>query len=616
MKARFKKIDLLIHYRDRQQTTSMLQELGAIHVELDANFRSEDIESLELQTTQFNRAIEYIESVEEVPNGNPKLHGKKKLTATEVVEKALALKHQQENDQQKAELLKKNKLRLEPWGDFDLAKVSRLAESGLSIHFCIADKKEYREDELTRLTYTIVNESADRIYLVVITSKDNVLPIPFEVIELPTMKIADISEREDQIKQRHKERTDHIRDLAAYLPQVREELVHIANHRNLALAQGSGKEYAEGHIIHLTGWLPAGMQDRIVHYMDKQQVAYTLSDPAPKDKVPVLLENPKYPKLFEAITRIFQLPGYYEMDLTPFIAVFYPILFAYCLGDAGYGLILLIAAIAGWFTFLKDSKNMAFLGIVLGIFTTLMGIVKSGSVFGIPTTNGTDHPVLQYLAQYVMIPDDRGVVFNAFNVALLIGVVQIITGIVVSIINKIKYTSFVAGLPQIGKLLMVVSLIWMFLADMQGVVALQPLAIIRQIMLVSGVLLVMFFHDMSSPIVTRAASGLLPLFFILTGILGDVLSYVRLFALGVASAVLGLVVNQIGMQIMGDTWWGLLLGIIFLLLGHALNFALAALGSFVHPLRLTFVEFYNNAQFEGGGIPYNPLRKIKLSNSK
>ncbi len=109
-------------------------------------------------------------------------------------------------------------------------------------------------------------------------------------------------------------------------------------------------------------------------------------------------------------------------------------------------------------------------------------------------------------------------------------------------------------------------------------------------------------------------SGLLPLFFIFTGIMGDVLSYVRLFALGVVSSVLGLVVNEIGMQIMSSSWWGILIGIIFLLFGHSLNLALAVLGAVVHPLRLTFVEFYNNAQFEGGGIEYKPFKNVTNSN--
>jgi V/A-type H+-transporting ATPase subunit I len=102
------------------------------------------------------------------------------------------------------------------------------------------------------------------------------------------------------------------------------------------------------------------------------------------------------------------------------------------------------------------------------------------------------------------------------------------------------------------------------------------------------------------------------LFFIFTGVLGDVLSYVRLFALGVASSVLGLVVNQIGMQIMGNEWWGIIIGIVFLIFGHTLNFCIAVLGSFVHPLRLTFVEFYNNAQFKGGGEIYKPLKKENI----
>jgi V/A-type H+-transporting ATPase subunit I len=192
----------------------------------------------------------------------------------------------------------------------------------------------------------------------------------------------------------------------------------------------------------------------------------------------------------------------------------------------------------------------------------------------------------------------------------MIGVVQVLVGIMVSITNSIGLKSWLAGAPQLGKLLIISSLIWIFLADMQEVTLLQPLFSVRHILLILGVLLVLFFHNTKAPILSRAASGILPLFFIVTGILGDVLSYVRLFALGVASSVLGLVVNQIGTQIMENSWWGILIGSLFLIFGHSLNFALATLGAFVHPLRLTFVEFYNNAQFEGGGIPYKPFRKI------
>jgi V/A-type H+-transporting ATPase subunit I len=96
--------------------------------------------------------------------------------------------------------------------------------------------------------------------------------------------------------------------------------------------------------------------------------------------------------------------------------------------------------------------------------------------------------------------------------------------------------------------------------------------------------------------------------------LGDILSYVRLFALGVTSGVLGLVVNQIGTDMIGESWYSYVMAILFLIFGHSLNLALAVLGSFIHPLRLTFVEFYNNAQFEGGGKAFESFTKsIKIN---
>ena len=615
MKAQFKKIDLLLHHSDRERITSMLQELGVIHLELNTDFRNEDIEELELQKTRLTKTIEFVSEYSDDDSVVSKDPISNTPSVDRIVDDILGLKHQKETDHQEEELLRKNKHKLQPWGNFDSGKLEQLSQAGVQVTFCIADKKAYDKEDLAALTYEVIYEGLDRLYLVVLSMGEEP-ELPFETVQLPSMRAVDIKSMQKQLDRNKVQRAETIYNYLSYMPLLSQELIRIENQWTLQMANGSCLEYAEGAILHLRGWFPATMEGRLLQYIAKESLAYTLADPTPEDKVPVLLKNPQYPKLFESITKIFQLPGYYEMDLTPFIAVFYPILFAYCLGDAGYGLILFTASTVGWFTFFKKSRNMAVLGMILGAFTTLMGVVKSGSIFGLPLVTTADNPILRYLSQYVIIPNDRSVVFNAFNVALLIGVVQIITGIIISIVNKIKYKDMIAGLPQIGKLLIVTALIWMFLADMQGVVALQPFEVLRKAALALGVLLVLFFHDMKAPILIRAASGILPLFFILTGILGDVLSYVRLFALGVASSVLGLVVNQIGMQIMGDSWWGIILGVIFLLLGHSLNFALAALGSFVHPLRLTFVEFYNNAQFEGGGIPYKPLRKINLSHSK
>ncbi len=94
-----------------------------------------------------------------------------------------------------------------------------------------------------------------------------------------------------------------------------------------------------------------------------------------------------------------------------------------------------------------------------------------------------------------------------------------------------------------------------------------------------------------------------------TGVLGDLLSYIRLFALGISSAILGFVFNSLALSVSGSVI-GVFFMVIILVIGHSINIFMASLGSFVHPMRLTFVEFYKNAGFEGGGRKYTPFRKL------
>ncbi|MEL7004962.1 MAG: V-type ATPase 116kDa subunit family protein, partial [Bacteroidota bacterium] len=441
MKARFKKIDLLTHRGDRDRITSMLQELGVLHLEFDKDFRNANIEELERRRSRLIKAVEFI--------GESK-DRKSKVLSTSVlrdkpvdtlVDEILNLKNRKEACYQEREILRKNIQKLTPWGEFDHERMLKLTEAGIHVAFYIVEKKEYKKEQFDELTYQIVHKGPDHLYLVVL-SKDESIALPYERVQLPPVKMSDAIVQENELTSDRDEIVKQAQSYLPYLASLSEELIKLDDHWMLQMAFGSYKEYGEGTILYLKGWFPANMEDRLRHFIDKEQLSYIVSDPAPGEVVPVLLKNPKYPKLFEAITNIFQLPGYYEMDLTPFIAVFYPILFAYCLGDAGYGMILLFASILGSFTFLKKSGNMAFLGIILGLFTTLMGIVKSGSAFGIPLVDSQSIPFLAYLSQYVVIPDDRSVIFNAFNVALMIGVVHIFVGIIISIVNKNRYHSY------------------------------------------------------------------------------------------------------------------------------------------------------------------------------
>ena len=603
MKASFKKLTLLVFHRQKLQITEMLQKIGVLHVEINKDFRSDNADTLERSRSKLLKAVEIIETYE----GNKTINiSKAEESVNLIVKNVLNLKYRIEANILQREKLLKDKLQRIPWDDFDLSKIQRLTARGLNIKLCIAPKKEYETFDFGPLIHHAVQITSNQVYFAVIGQAD--IPIPFESVKVPEITLSELLEAEERLQKENENIQQEIATYASCLPKLKAELIHLENELAFIMAQGSYQEHNKGVILSLSGWFPEARENDLITYLKNEKLTYAIEKPKPENDVPVKLKNNRYSKLFEPITKIFELPNYYEWDPTPLIAVFYPIMFAYCLGDAGYGLIFLVASLIGWFSFFKNTRSIALLGMILGLMTTVMGLVKSGSVFGIPT-NSQQWELFQMLGKYVMISDDRDFTFNAFNVALMIGVVQIFLGIFISIYNKFRYEHWTNAISQIGKLFIVFGLIWIFLADMQGIVTLQQFGILRQILLVGGIILVLFFHDMDQALPARAASGLLPLFFIFTGVLGDILSYVRLFALGVASSVLGLVVNQIGMQIMENSWWGVIIGVVFLLFGHTLNFCIAVLGSFVHPLRLTFVEFYNNAQFKGGGKEYRPFRK-------
>ncbi|HHP7242772.1 MAG TPA: V-type ATP synthase subunit I [Cyclobacteriaceae bacterium] len=606
MKTEFRKLILLTHDQRRKSLTAAMQELGLLHITHEAMDSSEETESLIHERNRIDRIIRFVENETEPVQDTHKVPSNG--DEQDLVDSLMELEEKIESKRQQIEKLKKQEDNITPWGDYSYRKFEPLIQQGLNIFLCRADKKQFEELDRSRDVIELINYSGSEYYFTVITKQES-YDSSFESFPLPKISLSDIRKEVQELKEILKKYKAELQSYVPYIIHLKDYRAKIADSIALAETETRYEEHFEGKLISITAWFPVYQEKAIIRFLKKEKVAWQIRKPKSGEDVPVLLENTKYPSLFEPITRIFELPNYYETDPTPFLAVFYPILFAYCLGDAGYGFVLMIAALVGYFTFLKNSQKMAFLGMILGVVTMVMGLIKSGSLFGVMLL--PDHPVgwIRKLSEWVIIPDDSSVVFNAFNVSLMIGVIQIITGSILKIYNKIKYESYQHAIAPFGKLLIVISLIWIFLADMQEIQELSILGVLREYLLIIGVLMVVFFHELDSPILHRIGKAFMPLFFIFTGILGDVLSYVRLFALGLASSVLGLVVNQIGMQIIEGSAVGIVIGIVFLLFGHTLNFGIAALGSFVHPLRLTFVEFYGNIGFQGKGIAYRPFSK-------
>lgn len=607
MKTKFRKLTLMARESQRRMLTQSMQELGLLHIAQDTRNFPEDTEALIHERSRVKRFIRLLES--HVPDENIDRDGRPEEILL-LLQGLQELEEKLESAHQEIEKLEKKTHHLRPWGEYDFQKFKPFIEQGLHIYLCRSDQKTFEKLDRNETVIEKITQYGSMVYFMVITEQAD-YHAPFEYFALPSTSPAALRHRIQDLLDHRTTLQEALRQQTGHLPWLKEHLHAIEDAISLTDAQASFDAHFDGKLVSISAWFPVQQEQKVVQFVEKALVAWLIRDPQKDERVPVVLNNPKYPRLFEPITKVFDLPNYYETDLTPFLAVFYPILFAYCLGDSGYGFVLTALMVAGYFSFLKASRNIALLGIILGVVTMIVGLIKSGSLFGIALL--PDHPAawIRQLSAWVIITDDSDMVFNAFNVALMIGVLQILTGIIVSIYNKFRYEGPAYALSPIGKLLIVSSLIWIFLADMQAVRALDVMGEFRSYMLAAGITLVVFFHDIALPVIKRVGGAILPLFFIFTGILGDILSYVRLFALGLASSVLGLVVNQIGMQIMSEGFISIVIGVVFLLFGHTLNFGIAALGSFVHPLRLTFVEFYGNVGFQGKGLEYRPLIKSK-----
>ena len=310
------------------------------------------------------------------------------------------------------------------------------------------------------------------------------------------------------------------------------------------------------------------------------------------------MKNNKFARLFEFIGELYSLPNYREIDLTPFFAPFFVLFFGFCLGDAGYGLLLLIGISIYKIWAKPKLKPILSLAQWLGAATVVMGIV-SGTFFGIQLLEVQVPWVVKMRA---MMLDSQ----QLFNLALIIGVVQIIFGMFLKVANLWRRYGLPAALSTIG---------WLILILGEGVcygLSLKGYDVKIPMYVVAGVAgsFIFLFNNLKRNIFINIGAGLWDTYNTATGLLGDTLSYIRLFALGISSAVLGLVFNDLAVNMSGDIpVVKQLVMLIILLFGHSVNLFMAGLGSFVHPMRLTFVEFYKNAGFEGGGKKYQPFRR-------
>ncbi|MHC4132505.1 MAG: V-type ATP synthase subunit I [Planctomycetota bacterium] len=336
------------------------------------------------------------------------------------------------------------------------------------------------------------------------------------------------------------------------------------------------------------------------------------------ENVPIEIENKQLFKPFEVITRLYGMPQRFEVDPTAFLAPFFAVFFGLCLTDAGYGLIIL--AISIYFIMkMQGDKKLMWMLVICSVATVIAGALMGGW-FGDAIQKFV--PALMPLRQKMMWFDPMVYPLKFFTLSLILGYIQIMTGLLIAFIYALKRKSFVEAVCDRLSWLVLLNSVLLFALAKTGKLP-SHLGSAFGITALAAAAVIFLFSQREGSIGARLGMGFYNLFSALFYI-GDVLSYLRLMALGLVTAGLAMAVNQISELARSLPIIGIIIATLILVGGHLFNLGINALGAFVHTLRLQYAEFFPKF-FSGGGLPFEPLGKkykhvyiktIKLKNKE
>ena len=427
-------------------------------------------------------------------------------------------------------------------------------------------------------------------------------PVNFESMTGTTAElISEHSEKLDQARSKLQKHTEEAVTLSENLLKLEILYDHYQNLLNREQTKDTAP--ATESTVLLEGWVKKRDFNRLKKLVSGFDASSLIEiEPAENEEIPVDIENRAGVKPFEVITRLYGMPQYLNIDPTAYLAPFFAVFFGMCLADAGYGLILVVAALLLVRKIQGDKKLIMMLGLC-GAATIVVGAL-TGGWFGDAIQQFI--PALKPVRQNLMLFDPFEKPMYFFAAAVGLGYFQILTGLVIALVHNIKRKDYATALfNQLTWLVMLNSVVILG-ASKGGFIPPHIGSIFGKVAIIPAVMILLLSHR-EGGLGARLGMGFYNLFSSIF-YLGDVLSYLRLMALGMVGAGLAMAVNIIAGITLKIPYAGILIMILVLVGGHLFNLILAILSAFVHTLRLQYVEFFPKF-LVGGGKSFEPLSK-------
>ncbi len=614
-----KKISMVVQTKDKESTLDLLGELGLVHLE-DFQCSSPEVEKAMSKKKKAETAYTFLaeyKTKEELPPPS--------LSPAEAVEDVLQIRENLQAARERVETLEKRITELQNWGDFEPADFKFLAAKGchLKIYTVSRDKREKIND--IQGDVVVLREDKKGLAFAHIT-KEPVTLEDFEEFIIPPQSLSTMQAEKNALTGKIAEISEEAQKHYGLRPALKAHMDSLESNLKYWIAKANAMD--EENLTGIVGYLPVDEVEAVQSWACQNSVAIAITDPDPSetDSIPTLVRNPRWLQIIEPVFKFLGIvPGYKELDISLVFLSFFTIFFAMIIGDAAYGVVIFLGGLGLVFYSKSKKKEIplaAWTFTVLGLATVIWGTI-TGSWFASPELiEGTflERPIIRPLTEGFNFYTPAGDIYKELNgqdvimlFSFIIGLVHLTIAQVWNFLRALAQRSLQA-VGQVGWILINFGLFYLVLDMVMNFnldEALGAGGVISGIslnLIFVGLALVVIFGSQETRFIKGLLAGLGEAPSTVLGIIGafgDIISYVRLFAVGLAGAEIAKAFNEMGAPLLsGKTF---IFGVLILLVGHVFNFVLCVLGVLVHGIRLKTLEFSGRLGMQWSGHEYSPF---------
>jgi len=580
-----KKATLIVQEKDAQEALVKLRSLGIMHVEHQKQPKGEDIAVLKEDLALANRAIEILSTPEFLKQKQTQ-QKQAPLDWKFIAKHLIDLNKRLTQLEEYSFTLKAGITQWQPWGDFDPGQIEALRQKGIYIGLYEVPLKEIKTLPAGLIARQIYTSSGVGHYLLIAQQG---IKASFKEAPLPKMGLEDMRKRLYEDGRMMAIIRDGICKYLAYLGGLKSVKAQLAKKIEFSEAlRGMGQIE---NLVYLRGFIPFDKEALLEKTAARGNWGFLIEEPTAEDAVPTLIRNPRWVALISPVFKLLEIvPGYRELDISPVFLCFLSLFFGMIIGDAGYGALyfLLTFLLQKKFSGRMKDQRVFFLFYLFSACAIFWGLI-TGTVFG--------QEWYSKAGLYPLVPILNDLKFlQAF--CFFLGALHLTLAHLMQGMRKMPSLTVLADLGWIA-------LLWagFFIARTLILDAAYPAFVNK--MIISAIVPVVIFSNPQKNILKMLGQGLGTLLLSLMNNFTDVVSYVRIFAVGLAGVTISDTINTLA----GGFSDNFLLKFLILFLGHSINIVLGPISVLVHGVRLNVLEFSGHAGLSWGGVSYKPLEE-------